>query len=441
MTTQGDKPHVILGASAAGLAAAAALRGVDSTAVIVVISDEDCEPYLRCLISYGLAGSIDKGLLPFRPDDFLASRRIETVFGRRAVEVLPEDKAVRLDDGLSIGFRTLLIATGAAPVIPELPGRNLDGVFGFRTICDMEALLARAPKAKRAVVSGGGSLGLQVACGLHARGVEATITVRSPHLLSQAADQETGEIFRRRLEARGVRVVTGADIEAVLGESAVTGVKLGSGEVASADLVVFGKGVRPNIALVKGTTIRTNWGVVVDERLMTSCPDVYAAGDVAETTDIVTGEPTVNAIWPCATEQGRIAGLNMAGMDRRYEGSIRMNAAEFFGLPFITAGIVNPRGEDFEVVTEGDHQRDIYKKAVIRDRRLIGYILVGDIEKAGLYTTLVRKGVDITPVKGSLFSPSFGLSKLLPIIQAEPEKFAETAFREIGRLCAMDKPL
>ncbi|MGB9619445.1 MAG: NAD(P)/FAD-dependent oxidoreductase, partial [Armatimonadota bacterium] len=216
---------------------------------------------------------------------------------------------------------------------------------------DLQGILRAAKSADSAIVLGGGCVGLMAASGLHALGLKVTVVIRSPHLLSQVADAEAGEIFRQRFEDNGVSVVTENDVVEVLGDRKVEGARLEDGRVIRCQIIVVGKGVRSNIDLVKDTDIKTRRGILADDELKTSVPDIYAAGDVAETTDIVTGQETVNAIWPAAAEQGRIAGANMAGGRERYAGSMRMNSAEFFGLPLISTGLVKPHTpEDYEIL-------------------------------------------------------------------------------------------
>jgi NAD(P)H-nitrite reductase large subunit len=169
---------------------------------------------------------------------------------------------------------------------------------------------------------------------------------------------------------------------------------------------------------------------VVDDELRTSVADVYAAGDVAETRDVVTGEDTVNAIWPAAVEQGRIAGANMTGASEKYTGSMRMNSAEFFGLPLISIGLVKPRQPGYTALVRHVAEKNIFRKVVLRDNAVVGVVLVGEIENAGVYAALMRKQVDVTSIKQRLLDRNFGFADVLPLITQERAKYPEPEYRE-----------
>lgn len=366
----------------------------------------------------------------YRPKDYYEANRFEILLGRRVVSVQPTTKSITLDSGDTLPYDKLLIATGGSPEIPNTPGMDKTGVFGFRTTNDLKGITHLAKTAKSAIVMGGGCVGLMAASGLRSMGLKVTVVVKSPHLLSQIADAEAGEIFRRRFEANGITVKTGTDIVEALGADKVEGAKLEDGSVIPCQIIVVGKGVNPNIDLVKDTGVPTHWGIVVDDELKAGMPDIYAAGDVAETTDIVTDEGTVNAIWPAAAEQGRIAGANMAGRHKKYLGSMRMNSAEFFGLPLISIGLVKPKGPGYEILTRHSEKLDVFKKVVFSGSVVVGVVLVGEIENAGVYAGLMRKKVDVTSVKSRLLDSSFGFADVVPIVGTQREKFSEPEYRE-----------
>ena len=428
--------YLIVGNSAAGLNAAEAIRSRDAEGTVTIVSAEDYPAYSRCLIPYFMEGKVSEEDMLYRPKDYYQTNRFEVLLGKTVVSTDPAGKSVALDNGEKLPYDKLLIATGGSPEIPDVPGMDKDGVFGFRTTVDLQGILRVAKTADSAIVLGGGCVGLMAASGLHSLGLKVTVVIRSPHLLSQVADAEAGEIFRRRFEANGVSVVTGADVAEVLGGDKVEGAKLDNGTELKCQIIVVGKGVNSNIGLVANTDIRTHWGIIVDDELRTSAPDIYAAGDVAETMDIVTGRETVNAIWPAAAEQGRIAGANMAGEHQKYEGSMRMNSAEFFGLPLISTGLVKPKApEEYEILTRYVVQKEIFRKVVLRDNVVVGAVLVGEIESAGVYATLMRKKVDVSSVKDRLLDSDFGFATVLPLVAEQKDKYQEPEYRE-AVLCA-----
>lgn len=423
--------NIIIGSSAAGISAAEALRLADPTCEIVMISDEPNPLYSRPLISYFLAGELPEERIYYRPPEFYEQNRIEALLGRRAVRVEPKANRVILDNGEELEYDNLLIATGASPVFPRIEGLEKKGVFGFRTLKDAKEMLAMLPQVKQAVVLGGGLVGLKAAVGLKARGVDVTVAVGSPHLLSQMVDARAGEIYRRLLEEHGIKVATGLEPAKILGDGHVTGVLMESGEELPCQLVVVGKGVRANLGPVEGTEVRYDYGIIIDEHCRTNIPNIYAAGDVAQSYDLVRGEHWTNALWPCAVEQGRVAGLNMAGKEATYQGSMGMNSVQFFDLPVISAGLAGLRERDFDEELIVQPAPRVYKRLVLRGDRLVGFILVGDIENAGLIRSLVAKGVSVAGLKDRLLRESFTFSEVMPLIEGRSERFPEREYQEL----------
>ena len=423
--------NVIIGSSAAGISAAETLRREDKTCEIIMISDEENPLYSRPLISYLLAGELPEERLAYRPPDFYEQNRIEALLGRRAVRVEPEGSRVILDNGEELKYDNLLIASGASPKLPEVEGVEKRGIFGFRTLQDAKEMLQMLPQVEQAVVLGGGLVGLKAAAGLHARGVEVTVAVGSPHLLSQMVDAGAAEIYRELLEEHGIKVATGMRPAKFLGDGKVEGVQMESGEELPAQLVVVGKGVRANMDLVEGTEVRCDYGILIDKHCRTNVKNIYAAGDVAQSYDLVREESWTNQIWPCAVEQGRIAALNMAGKEAAYQGSMGMNSVQFFDLPVISAGRAGLRERDFDEEIVIRPRKDVYKRLVLKGDRLIGFVLVGDIENAGIIRSLIAKGVSVTGLKERLLSDTFGFAELIPLIEQESGRFVEREYREL----------
>jgi len=423
--------NVIIGSSAAGISAAETLRCEDPTCEITMISDEENPLYSRPLISYLLAGELPEEKIFYRPPDFYERNRIEALLGRRAVRVEPEGSRVILDNGEELEYDNLLLATGASPKLPEIEGVEKRGVFGFRTLQDAKEMLQMLPQVKQAVVLGGGLVGLKAAAGLKARGVDVTVAVGSPHLLSQMVDAGAAEIYRELLEGHGIKVATGMRPAKFLGDSKVEGVQMESGEELPAQLVVVGKGVRANMEPVKGTEVRCDYGVLIDEHCRTNIKNIYAAGDVAQSYDLVRGESWTNQIWPCAVEQGRIAALNMAGKEAVYQGSMGMNSVQFFDLPVISAGLAGLRERDFDEEIVKRPRKEIYKRLVLKGDRVVGFVLVGDVENAGIIRSLIAKGVSVAGLKERLLSDTFGFAELIPLIEQESGRFVEREYREL----------
>jgi len=422
--------YVIVGGSAAGISAVEAIRSLDREGKITLISDEEFSLYSRCLITYFLAGKLAEDKLKYRSSDFYDKERVDPLLGVRAERLLPEKKNLILDNGKELAYDRLLIATGASPQMVDAPGSDKEGIIGLRTYRDAQLINARLDRVKRVSILGGGLIGLRAAYSLHARHKEVKVIVKSNQVLSQMLDREAADFVRRKIEQKGIQVMTGFAAVEFLGEKEVTGLILDDGRRLECELVIVGKGVRPNLELVEGTGIETEYGIIVNDYLQTNLPNIYSAGDVAQTKDLVTGQSTINALWPCAVAQGRIAGLNMAGKKVKYDGSMAMNSVEFFGLPVISIGITRPKGKEYEELAKRDEKNFVYRKVVLKENRLQGMILVNRIEQAGVMGILMRKKVDVSPIKTMLLEDRFDFAKILPIIKEGKELFAEREFEE-----------
>jgi NAD(P)H-nitrite reductase large subunit len=306
-------------------------------------------------------------------------------------------------------------------------GENTPGVFKMRTIEDALGVEALLPQTKRAVVLGGGLVGLKSAQALRERGKEVHVIVRSGALMSQMLDSDAARIFEKRITGNGIVVRTRLSaVEAEARGGRLRGVLYDNGEREECEIVIVGKGARQNLDLAKDAGIRTgDEGVCVDDHLQTSVPGIYAAGDVAATRDLVTGQDTAHTIWPCATEQGRVAGANMAGGNVGYAGTVWMNSVEFFGLSTISIGELS--GDGFTPFVHVDEKHDTYRKLVLKDNRLAGIVMVGDILAAGVARMLIARRVDISSVVDEILGGRFDYGKIARLVRDNAEAFPEEA--------------
>jgi nitrite reductase (NADH) large subunit len=422
--------YVVVGGSAAGISAVEAIRSLDKEGKITLISDEEFPLYSRCLITYFLAGTIAEDKLKYRSSDFYEKEKVDALYGVKAERLLPEERKLILDNGREFIYDRLLIATGGSPQMVEAPGSDREGILGLRTYRDAHLINDRLNRVNRVSILGGGLIGLRAAYSLHARHKEVKVIVKSDHILSQMLDREGANFVRRRIEEKGIQVMTGLAVAEFLGGKEVTGLILDDGRRLECELVIVGKGVRPNLELVKNTGIKTEYGIIVDDYLQTSLPNIYAAGDVAQAKDLITGQSTINALWPCAVAQGRVAGLNMSEKKVKYDGSLAMNSIEFFGLPVISLGITRPKGEEYEQLVKEDEKNFVYRKVVLKENRVQGMIMVNRIEQAGVMGILMRKKVDVSPIKSMLLEDKFDFAKILPIVKEGKELFTEREFKE-----------
>ncbi|GFM33809.1 NAD(P)/FAD-dependent oxidoreductase [Desulfovibrio subterraneus] len=386
--------YVIVGNGVASVGAIEGIRKLDKEGNIVVVSEENTPTYGRPLISYFLAGKIGLDRMSLRPDGYYEKNNVELKLGSRVVGLDTGSKTLALSNGESVSYDKLLLATGGVPFMPPIKGLEGPGIYNFTTLAHAEILLDIAQNIRNVVVIGGGLIGLKAAEGLFDNGLKVTIVELGPRVLSAAFDDVAGKMVSRRLETEGLGIRCGSTVEEVLrGPSGgINGVRLASGEVIACEAVVVAIGVVPSLTPAKEAGLNIRRGIKVDEFLHTSAEDIYAAGDVAEAYDMITDDVRVTPIWPNAYSQGYYAGMNMTGKKHeKHPGGLAMNAISFYGLPTASLGMVNPAPEeDCEICTYADEEKQTYRKLVFRNDRLVGYVLVGDIDFAGLYTGFVR---------------------------------------------------
>lgn len=416
-TPPAESRYLIIGNSAGGIAAAEAIREVDPEGTITILSEEPYPPYSRPAISHYLAGERSLEEMLLRPLNFYEKNNIHLILGVGATRLDVDAHTVELADGRRLAWRKLLLATGGSPIVPPTKGSDKDGVFTFTAQADAEGLRQWVSTGDRVVVVGGGLIGVSVAEGLVKLGAKIVMVELMDRVLGTALDREASRIVADALQRQGVELVLQQTAQEIIGRPAddrrVGGVVLRDGRTIPCQAVVFAIGVTPRTDLVAGTQIATNRGIVVDRRMVTNCPDVYACGDVAEAYDFVRDSSRLIPVWPNATEGGRTAGYNMAGQTTTYAGSTGMNSFSYFGLSILAAGIVGP-GEDegYEVLSTTSRQKDLYRKLVLKDDRIVGIVCVGRIEGTGILFGLMKNGVDVGSFKDSLLSDDFNLAKL-----------------------------
>ncbi|NDV20145.1 NAD(P)/FAD-dependent oxidoreductase [Pseudodesulfovibrio sp. JC047] len=385
--------YVIVGNGVSAIGAIEGIRQHDSAGSITVISDEAVLTYGRPLISYYLSDKIKFETLPFRPETFYEKNGVEMRLDSRVLSLDPYEKKLTLDTGDTVSYDKLLLATGGTPVTPDLPGITGSGVHNFTTVAHAETLKELVDTVRKVVVIGAGLIALKAAEGFAEKGVDVTIVVRS-RIMRTYFDETAGELIVDHLEKNGIRFMQGTGTKEIVrnADGAITGVETDSGFV-EADVVIVAAGVRPNMGLASQAGLTTQQGIRVNDFLTTSDADVFAAGDVAEAKDLLTGEYTVRPIWPNAYTQGRYAGMNMAGADTPYTGGMSMNSITYYGLPTISVGETNHADDtEYETTVHLDREKSIYRKLIFRENVLVGCILIGDIDAAGFYTSFIKNG-------------------------------------------------
>jgi len=414
--------YVIVGNSVAAVGAIRAIRALDQQGTITVISRERHNAYGRPLISYLLGGLITEKRMAYLPENFYEQHRINLLLESEVTAVDTEAKQVRLAAGDVIPYDKLLLATGGDPFVPPIEGMaDKDRIFTFTTWDDAAKLKGIAQDIERAVVIGGGLIGLKAAEGLNLINKSVTVVELADRVLSSAFDRPAGKIVARKMKANGIDVITEDTVVRIEGEGAViSGVTLKSGDFIPCDTVVVAIGVRPAAGFLGGSGVEVNRGIVVDATMRTSVADVYAAGDVAEAADFFSGQKNPMPIWPDAYIQGDIAGTAMAGGDKQYAGGLAMNSIEFFKVSTISMGVTNPKDpSEYEILTYQDIHNYQYRKMVLQNDRLVGAVLVGSVDRAGIFAGLIREQVDMAPYRESLLLPDFGFINLSKDIRSQ----------------------
>ncbi|MEL7603364.1 MAG: FAD-dependent oxidoreductase, partial [Bacillota bacterium] len=337
---------------------------------------------------YLLQGKTDRERMRYRPEGFYAENGCKTLFGKTAVRLDPNKKRVDLDDGTAVPYDRLLVATGSSPFLPPMEGiEKVKKRFSFMSLDDAEALEDALFPEARVLVVGAGLIGLKCAEGICVRVDGITVVDLAPRILSSILDEKGALLVQEHLERQGLAFRLGTSVRRFTENAA----ELASGEMLEFDLLVTAVGVRPNVALVKDAGGETDRGIIVDEQMTTTLPDIYAAGDCVESVDLSCGTRRVLAILPNAYTGGYAAGLAMAGGTPVPLKAMPMNAIGFFGLHILTAG--SYAGKAYTESSGGS-----YKKLFYADDRLNGFIMIGEVDKAGIYTALIREGTPLSAI-------------------------------------------
>ena len=390
--------YVILGAGPAGVVAAENLRKADPSGHVILVGGENQPPYSRMAIPYLLTGKIaEQGTYLRKTDGHYDTLGIEYVQGR-AQKIDPENGTVTMGDGHQIGYDKLLVATGATPVTPPVPGVDLDGVHHCWTLEDAQNIAARAKAGSNVVLMGAGFIGCIILESLVERGVNLTVVEAEDRMISKMMDATGGEMLKRWIEEKGVTLMTSTKVTAVAQDGGALKVSTDKVGDLNADLVVVSVGVKPNTSFLEGSGVEVGDGIKVNDRLQSSVADIYAAGDVAEGPDFGGGFQ-VHAVQPTAAEHGRIAALNMAGANAKYRGSLIMNVLDTLGL--ISASFGHWMGED-DVAVMIDHDRHRYIKLAFHGDHLAGALSLGRTDHVGVLRGLIQTRVNLGPWKDRL---------------------------------------
>jgi len=409
--------YVIIGNSAAGVGAVEGIRQADKKSDITIITNEPHHTYSRPLISYFLLGKVSEEGMMYRGGNFYADNECTLLSNVTVTQIDATAKKVTLSNGKHLPFDKLLVATGSLPFVPPFEGLNsVKDKCTFMSLDDAKKLDSMLEKNKRVLIIGAGLIGLKCAEGIHQRVKHITVVDIAQRILPSILDEDGAKMVQSHLESKGVEFKLAASVKKFENNKAV----FENGETEDFDILVLAVGVRPNTALLNGIA-KIERGIVINEKSETSAQDIYAAGDCTQTNDASSGQSKIMALLPNAYMQGECAGINMAGGGAvgdkvsvendsgdvandgaRFDKAIPMNAIGFFGLHIITAG--NYTGEVY-----AQTGKDNYKRLFHSDNKLNGYILIGNVEKAGIYTSLIRERTPLDSIDFALVCEKPGL--------------------------------
>lgn len=394
--------YVIIGASAAGLAAAEAIRKADAQGTIIVLTEEAYMPYSRPSISYYLKGKVKESDMALRKPNFYREKKIDIVKNTKATAIDTEKKVVKAGRK-SYPYDKLCLCTGSKPFVP--PMENVKGKTNALTFLDLKAVKdvkAIANEKTRAVVIGAGLIGMKAAEGLVKICKSVDVVELSPRVLPSILDAKSAKQVKKHLENNGIRFhLESTVVRAASKGKQITAVTLKNGKKLPCDLLILAVGVRPQTELAEKAGLAVDRGIITDtETMQTSDPDIYAAGDCCVSVDMLDGSKKIIALWPNAVQQGNVAGAQMAGADITVGGTYSVNAIDFFGLRICTCGLINAQGEQYsDKITQHD---DSYKRLVFEGDKLVGYVLINSSVNAGLYTNLISNQISLDTLQGDI---------------------------------------
>ncbi|MEW6555336.1 MAG: FAD-dependent oxidoreductase [Actinomycetota bacterium] len=423
--------YAIVGNSAAAINAVESIRARDAAGSIGLFCEEKYRCYSRPLISYLVAGDIDTKGMYYRPGTFYRRMGVDFHPGERVTSVSSSKRTITTAGRERIKWGSLLLATGFTPFIPPIEGLDEVEHITFISWDDARDMLRLTAKPVRALVVGAGLIGMKAAEALHARGARVTVVEKLDRVLPLALDDRASELVAERCGEADIEILTGSSVALLHGRGGHGGTAvLDDGAEMEFDLLVMAVGVRPRTELAEAMGLPCERGIEVDEYQRTKVRDIYAAGDAVAAMDIVLGRPSINALWPVAALQGKYAGMNMAGDERAYPGCNSMNAVEFFGLPVLSAGIVNPPAQGYQVIVRQDE--DGYRKAVLQGDVLVGMLMAGRIERAGILTSLIQERANVRRVRNSLLDEGFGHIHLPRAVRRERIEEAVAGLKAAG---------
>lgn len=385
-----NKSYAIIGSGVAAISAAKAIRDKDKSGSIVIYGEEAMLPYLRIKLSKDLLKDLNNDKILLKKQQWYEKNNIKFFKDTRILKIDVENKFLISSKGENISYDKLLIATGSYNKTLPLIGSDKEGVFTLRNVLDVNNIKSYLKGKNNIVHIGGGVQGLETAWTLHSNGKEVFIIEAGKRLMPRLLDERASSILKDKIERTGVKFICDARVDEILGSKKVEAVSINERHVIPCDSVIYSIGMIPNTEIVEGTKIKINKGVMVNESMETSIKDVYAAGDVADF------KGNIEGLWMKATEQGTVAGSNMAGDNVIYKIAVPVTVFNAFNISLFSMGEVNEGSYDTSVKEEMD---DKYIKVFIKDNRIVGAISIGDISISRTFKTSIEERLSLEGIK------------------------------------------
>jgi len=400
------KKIVVVGNGLAGTLFSKTFREINPKAAIDIYAAEKYRYYPRPNLIEFIAGSLPFERLFAFPEEWYQKQNIGLHLATPVGSIQPAEQQVTLEDGSRVEYDYLLLADGAHSFIPPFKGSDKPGLFALRTLDDAFAILNFLEDHRQVAVIGGGLLGLEIARAVSRRGAKVTIIEFFQRLLPRQLDPPGADLLKTQIEGMGMDVRLGLATEEILGRDAVSGLRFKDGTELKADIAVVAAGVRPNLALAIAAGLETDKGLIVNDRMQTSDPKIFAAGDGVQHRGRLYG------IIPASFEQSRIAARNIGGREEVYQGSVFSNSLKIMGLSLTSVGLVNPEDEDVEEFRVVRKSEGVYKKITIRDGKLVGAIWMGTKQGADKVARLIEEQKDVSHWKDAMLADDFDFSKI-----------------------------
>lgn len=395
---------IIIGNGLAGTIAAKTLREQDRTVEIDVFADEKYHYYPRPNLIEFLAGNLPLERIFAFPEEWYSEQNVNVHLEKPGIRIFPDSKEIEVAGGKREKYDFLVLANGSLAFVPPIKGAEKQGVFTLRTLDDAFEILDYLKNRRRVTVIGGGLLGLETARAVKSRDVKVEVVEFFGHLLPRQLDPQGGSLLKGQIEKMGINVHLGLACEEVLGQDSITGLRFKGGREIQTDVALVAAGVRPNLRIAQEAGLETDRGLVVDDYLQSSHPDIWAAGDITQHAGRVYG------IIPASFNQARIAALNVLGQRQKYEGTIPSNTLKVVGIDLTSVGMVNPEDESFEELRVENADKGTYKKIVVKNGEVCGLICIGTKKGVSEISRLISRKANVEKWKDSLLEDDFDYS-------------------------------